>query len=345
MASDAFGVQGGDGAAPGDLDLATCVNGYGPPPQVMDVLATMEPETVRRHPYDAGRVIERVYGDYLGCSPTGLVSDRGASGLIWRLARVLQGASVAIPLPGYTEFFRAFPGARRLPGNGTSLSGAQLDAAMGQADATVIANPLNPTGSVLDRAVVEDVLGRHPDRLLVVDESYLDFLDQHRAGSLIGSLRRNVLVLRSPSKFFGMAGVRAGVAWSASRTLTDHVRRIQDTWPVSMVSARLVAAALESEDWAEQSRRRLADDARWLDAWLRRHGCEAAPGVLHFRLVVDSAPDLLSRLQRLDIRVRPMGEAHGVPSGSWRIAAPVEGARIRLDCAGLGAAGSANGSA
>jgi histidinol-phosphate/aromatic aminotransferase/cobyric acid decarboxylase-like protein len=330
---DQYGLQGGEGVAAGTLDLSTCVNPYGPPPAVLDRIRSLAADVLRRHPWDSVEQVCDAYGRYLGCPPMELCADRGASGIIWGLARLFAGRTLALPLPGYTEYFRAFPDAVRIPGDGERIAVDQLAVAMKAADVVVLANPLNPSGTVIAPDLLTDVARRFPSVTLVVDESYLDFLPDPRR-SLVGTGAANVAVIRSPSKFFGMAGVRAGVLWSAHQPLLAAFRAMQDTWPISAVDAACTCEALRADRWAVKTRRRLAADVRWLDSWLSSHDCAFVPGEANFRLVTRFPRELPQRLQALGVRVRHLGAAHGLAEGGWRIAAPTPHNRVRLPEAG-----------
>ena len=111
-----------------------------------------------------------------------------------------------------------------------------LDDAMQACDMVLLSNPHNPTGQVIQRSDLTDVAVRHPASILVVDESYIDFLADAAAVTLVGCGMDNVIVLRSPSKFFGLAGVRSGVAWSRQPLQAQWCRR-RTNWPVSAFAA------------------------------------------------------------------------------------------------------------
>ncbi|MEA2168903.1 MAG: histidinol-phosphate aminotransferase, partial [Solirubrobacteraceae bacterium] len=83
----------------------------------------------------------------------------------------------------------------------------------------IISNPHNPTGGQLERDGSLAVAAAHPDATLIVDESYVNFAPDPLVRSVIGCDAHNVVVLRSTSKFYGIAAVRAGVAWCR-----DHAR-------------------------------------------------------------------------------------------------------------------------
>jgi len=326
MSSDTRQRQGGDlrDLGPIRLDLSTCVNPYGPPGAVVQALRGMSAEAIRRHPYGAAADVEAAYAHHTGQPVTEFVAGRGASDLIWALARHLDGKRVGLPMPAYSEFRRAFPNARPFGGEASTHPAAVLDEAMQACDAVIISNPHNPTGQAIPRTDLAAVAGRHPASLLVADESYIDFLADPAPITLIGCGLGNIIVLRSPSKFFGLAGARSGVAWSL-HPLPGQWRHTRTSWPVSAFAAAALQTALASSSWAATTRQLLASDTTWLDRTLTGSGLEITPGILHFRLLTGTAGTITRFARHLGscgVAVRVLEEAYGVRKPAMRISAP-----------------------
>jgi histidinol-phosphate/aromatic aminotransferase/cobyric acid decarboxylase-like protein len=337
MSNHDMGRQGGDLRDRGlvQLDLSTCVNPYGPPDSVMVALRSMPEAAVRMHPYGAASDVEAAYAAYLGQPVHEFAAGRGASDLIWSLAQQFDGKAVGLPMPGYTEFRQAFPRARPF-GSGPSTHAVEaLDEAMRACDVVILSNPHNPTGQVIRRSDLTDVALRHPASILVVDESYIDFLPDDAAVTLVGCGTDNVIALRSPSKFFGLAGVRSGVAWSLQPLRTQWSRR-RTNWPVSAFAAEALRTALAETSWAARVRRLLAGDAAWLEDCLAHSRLDIVPGRLHFRLLTGPDKDVAgfaASLGSSGIAVRFLEEAYGVGRPAVRISAPRYQERQRLEAA------------
>lgn len=321
-----LGSQGGDpqGLVGAALDLSTCVNPYGPPGSVMEALRGIPGEAIRCHPYRAASQVVAAYADSCGGEPADFIAGQGTSEFIWNLAGVFSDSTAGLPLPAYTEFLQAFPKARKF-GDGSSTHTADIiDRAMTECGVVLISNPHNPTGQTIPAATLLAVSGDHPDSILVVDESYIDFLPDPEPVTVIGASRENVVAIRSPSKFYGMAGLRAGVLWTRNR-LRSAVERRRTRWPVTSVAAEAVACALRDGEWAANARRLLRDDARWLGGALERAGLRTASGELHFRLVLGTQGKLdafTSMMEKHGVLVRVLSPGHGVGMPSVRISAP-----------------------
>jgi histidinol-phosphate/aromatic aminotransferase/cobyric acid decarboxylase-like protein len=174
----------------------------------------------------------------------------------------------------------------------------------------------------------------------VVDESYIDFLPDAAAVTMIGCGAGNVMVLRSPSKFYGLAGLRSGAAWTL-HLLHARWRDRRTSWPVSAFAARALATALAQTSWAATVRGTLARDTAWLEGRLARTGLAVTPGRLHFRLLTGPARQVTGLTEALDaggVAVRVLPPAYGAGSPAVRISAPHHQHRPVLDAA-LGALG------
>ena len=213
--------------------------------------------------------MEAAYARHLGVPASQLVAGRGTTEFIWALSRQVAHASVAVPLPAYTDYLKAFPG--------RGFAGPQVptiehvDAALSAASLVIISNPHNPSGVMLDPAELVAAARRHPHATFVVDESYVDFVpdpsarDGHRrrrtreprraalAVEVLGhrgDARRRRLVSRTAS---ACAACSAAARRGRSRASTSPSPRPR--WRAST--------------WAERARLDLADDGAWLADVLR----------------------------------------------------------------------------
>ena len=301
-------------------------------PAALAALRELPAAVLRRHPYGADDVLAGAYGAYLGVPAEELVVGRGASELIWQLAASGLGPRVVVPRPGYTEYQQAFPGAGAGPPgvhHPIELIAEQLRAGR----VVLISNPHNPSGRGLDPRELLAAARAAPAGVLVVDESYVEFTPEPAAASVLPGNDRdglpvNVIVLRSPSKFFGLAGARVGVAWSPSRRLRELLRVRRGSWPISALEVAPVVAALADRAWVAATHAALRSDACWLGEHLGRIGGRSPlrvvdGSVTHFRLLlVDDAERTAGALAAAGLGVRPVGPGHGLAGPALRVAAP-----------------------
>ncbi|EKE44295.1 cobalamin biosynthetic protein CobC [Oceaniovalibus guishaninsula JLT2003] len=209
----------------------------------------------------------------------GILAAPGASALIARIPLTAAGKRVTIPGPTYNEHAASFRAA-----------GWQV-AESGLSDAAVIVHPNNPDGRFHERP---------PDApLTVIDESFCDIAPDR--SHVAQATRPGVLVLKSFGKFWGLAGLRLGFA-IGDPALLDRLADALGPWAVSGAALHVGTLALGDRQWAEDTRRRLADDARRLDALVVAAGAQVAGGTPLFRLYrTEDAADWKDRLARHQI--------------------------------------------
>ena len=328
-----FGAQGGDPRRGVEMDLSTCVNRYGPAPAAVAALHSIPADDILLHPYDAAERIIELYRWATGVKSGAMIAGRGASEFIWAMGREVEHADVHVPLPAYTDYLKAFPG------RGFTVSGEQIptvgqvDAALDSASVVIVSNPHNPTGALLDPKDLIATADAHPRATLVVDESYINFTSDPIEWSALGCGVPNLVVLRSTSKFYGIAATRAGVAWCADDEPLKRLFGQQENWGLSGVDVHVVCAAVRDFHWATHSRAWMRNDSDWLADTL-----SGIPGLelhrnadVHFQYgFCERADDVAETFRRHGIGVRVLGIAHGVHPDALRIVAPRADERERF---------------
>jgi histidinol-phosphate aminotransferase len=182
-----------------------------------------------------------------------------------------------------------------------------------------IATPNNPTGTMTGRAELDAYFERVPEHVLtVIDQAYFEYIEHPDYPDAIAEYLlagRRVLVLRTFSKIYGLAGLRVGYGVGPPEVITaiGKTRRAFDVNTQAQVAAH---ASLDEKAEIERRRALTAEGREALEATLRQHGFEpAAPAVANF-LFVDVAEDarpMFEALLRQGAIVRPMG-GFGAPN-------------------------------
>src|SRR5262249_29509692 len=197
-----------------------------------------------------------------------ILAAPGTQALIQLLPRLVPKSRVAVLGPAYGEHEACW--ARQ----GHDVQVVDDISRLGNADVVVVVNPNNPTGTLLKTFPT-------PNRLLVVDEAFADFLPAD--ASLAGKLPPRTIVLRSFGKAYGLAGLRLGFA-IAEREVIARLRGELGPWAVSGPALAIGRRALADDDWLSATRERLAADSARLDGLLRAAGFEILGGTVLFRL-------------------------------------------------------------
>jgi cobalamin biosynthetic protein CobC len=228
-----------------------------------------------------------------------VVAAPGTQILLPLVAGLVRPGRAVILSPTYNEHARAAARA------GHSVTELREIGALGDADLAVIANPNSPDGRIVDRDVLLALAAKLRTRggVLVVDEAFMDVGPP--GASLAGDVARgNIVVLRSFGKFFGLAGLRLGFA-VLDRPLASRLAAMLGPWAVSGPALAVGAMALADTAWIENTRQRLSESSRRLDAILNGAGLDIVGGTALFRLVrAPAANALFHHLGRAGIMVR-----------------------------------------
>jgi cobalamin biosynthetic protein CobC len=276
------------------IDLSTGINPYPYPiPQLAPDVFTRLPEPAALERLAA--VAAEAYG---APSAAHVVPAPGTQILLPQVAALVRPGRAAVLGPTYAEHVDAAVRAGHQAQDVTDRAGLR------NADLAVVVNPNNPDGRIVSRAeLLSCARDLAPKGLLVVDEA---FMDVGTGGTSLAADvgRRNVVVLRSFGKFFGLAGLRLGFAL-ADPAMAVRLRAGLGPWAVAGPAIAIGVAALQDHAWAEATRARLAQAAGRLDQVLTGAGLTVAGGTSLFRLVhTEVAPELFHHLGGAGILVR-----------------------------------------
>jgi histidinol-phosphate/aromatic aminotransferase/cobyric acid decarboxylase-like protein len=150
---------------------------------------------------------------------------------------------------------------------------------------------------------------------------------------VIGCEVGNIVVLRSTTKFYGIAATRTGIAWCAESEPLTTLFGKQENWGLSGVDVRVACAAVGDIDWSDRSRAQMHDDNAWLAEMLYDvAGLEVyANKNVHFQYAFcERSHEVAEVFRRHGIGVRVLGAAHGVRPDALRIVAPRHDERERF---------------
>jgi len=208
----------------------------------------------------------------------------GASAAIAQIPRLLAPGHVHIPAPTYNEHAASFAQL------GWTISDTQINA-----DACVVVNPNNPDGRLWQAS---DLTGS----LRIIDESFCDVAPQ--ASLIAQATTPRTLILKSFGKFWGLAGLRLGFV-IGDPDLIARLAVILGPWAVAGPALEIGAQALSDQNWAAQTRSRLAQDAARLDDVMEQTDAALVGGTTLFRLYdVPDAKALQTSLARHHIWTR-----------------------------------------
>lgn len=269
--------------------------------------------------------LTRLFGDYLAVNPAQILVGAGADEILAIICQTFLdvGDVVVVTAPTYPvhtlrpQQLGATVRVCPLRADFTPDADALLAAAAG-AKLLILCTPNNPTGNAFDPATVERIIAASPCPVLL-DEAYAEFGDW----SAIPLLDRypHLMIVRTMSKAFALAGMRLGYAVASAEAI-DLLGRLRPTNSISVVTARIAAAALRDLPAMRANVARIAAARGPLAAGLMAAGAAVYPSITNFLLTDWGSPvaadAVAARLERRGIVVRNYAQHPYVP-GHLRI--------------------------
>lgn len=265
------------------IKLNTNENPFPPSPKVMAAIRAVEPEALRRYPDPVANPFRDAAARLWGLSRDHVLAGNGSDDILTIATRtfVPPGGILAYPDPTYSLYpvLAALEDARTATVPWAEGYTLPIDALVATgASAIYLANPNAPTGTTVSRASVAALAGAFPG-LVLVDEAYADFA----AGDCVALVREhtNVVVSRTLSKAYSLAGLRFGYALAAPDVVREMMK-VKDSYNVDAISIAAATAALEDQAYARGCWEVIKAERGRLHAGLTALGYEVLPSEANF---------------------------------------------------------------
>ncbi|MCS6958583.1 MAG: threonine-phosphate decarboxylase CobD [Pseudanabaenaceae cyanobacterium SKYGB_i_bin29] len=286
------------GVSPRDLvDFSASINPLGPPASALVALQAALPE-ISHYPDPHYPELRQALADFYGVDPARLLPGNGAAELLTWIARDLaELATTVILRPAFADYDRALQSCHARVKNisiwETEFTAQILGINQPDRQGLLLNNPHNPTGQLLDKSWILECLDRFA--LVVIDEAFMDFLPPELSCVDLVERYSNLVILRSLTKFFSIAGLRLGCVIAHP----DRIRKWQgwrDPWAVNNLAAAVGIAVVKDREFQEQTRAWLIPSRRDLEERLYQFSeLSPLPSVANFLLVKTAIPS--TRLQ------------------------------------------------
>jgi histidinol-phosphate aminotransferase len=303
------------------VKLASNENALGPSPRA---IAAMRDAAAKMHLYPDGGCfyLRQALSAKLGLPPDWFLFGNGSNEIIEFLGHVfLHPGTNLVMSQGAFVIYKLMADAcgaetRLAPMKGFTHD---LDAMAALVDENTrlvfVANPNNPTGTRVDNAALRDFLRKLPPHVLpVLDEAYVELLPPAEQPDSLGWLRedRPLLVMRTFSKTYGLAGIRLGYA-AAAPELLRWLEKFRQPFNVNAMAQAAALAALDDDAYVEQTRALVRDGLAFYERECAALGLETVPSVANFLLVkTGEGRRRFDDLQRKGVIARPM-DGYGLP--------------------------------
>ena len=313
-------VRAMPGYTPGEqindlVKLNTNESAYPPSPRVMAVLAAIADDTLRLYPDPVSAKLCATAAAQFGVSAGEVLAGNGSDDCLTILYRAFlePGDKVACPWPTYGLYdtLAALQGAElvRVPFR-MSARRWELPAGLGsqRAKMIILANPNNPSATLVPVDELRRLCDAVPKAAVVVDEAYVDFsLAAGIDASMLPYLAQhpNLVVLRTMSKGYSLAGARLGLLFAAAPLVTQLLK-VKDSYNVNALTQALGIAALEDRAYHEDCVRRTLDQRTRLERELETLGWSWPESAANFVLceIGDRAEQIYTALKEEGLLVR-----------------------------------------
>jgi histidinol-phosphate aminotransferase len=312
------------------IKVASNENPFGPSPLALAALQKALPG-VNLYPDGNAFYLKQKLAAKLGVEPANLVLGNGSNEIIEFVAHALLGGSVA-PAAGLgdegvaatnivvSQFcFAIYPiVAKMFSANVVTVPAknyghdlpAMQKAVTPRTRIVFVANPNNPTGTLASREALITFVNDVPDDvLLVLDEAYIEFLDEPvdlipliRLGA-----RKNLILMRTFSKIYGLAGLRIGYG-IANAELISALEKVRQPFNANLLAQTAALAALDDDEHVRRTRQNNFTGLEFFMQAFRQLKLEYVPSFANFILVrVGEGQKVFDAMQKLGIITRPMG--------------------------------------
>lgn len=302
----------GEQPRPGErlIKLNTNENPYPPSPRVRHAAARAAiGHALRLYPAPHADDFIAAAARRYGIAPRMILAGNGSDELLAMLFRAAldSGDKVAWATPTYSLYdtLAQVQEARVIaPPLGPNFELPLEALARAQARLTVICNPNSPFGTVTPRHLLTRLARDLDGRLLAIDEAYVDFAEENA----LGLVRRlpNVIVLRSMSKSYSLAGMRLGLCF-ARPEIIEQLKKVKDSYNLSRIAIAAGAAAIDDDAWMRRNVERVKRTRASAIVRLTRMGFEVPPSSANFvfaRMPGHDLGPLVAHLRKRGVLVR-----------------------------------------
>ena len=298
------------------IKVASNENPFGPSPLALAAMLKAIPG-VNLYPDGNAFYLKQKLAAKLGVETANLVLGNGSNEIIEFVGHALLGPGTDIVVSQYC--FAIYPIVAKMfgadvitvPANnyGHDLP-AMLQAITPRTRIVFVANPNNPTGTLAPREALIKFVNEIPDHvLLVMDEAYIEFLDD--AVDLIPLIRlgarKNLILMRTFSKIYGLAGLRIGYGIAAPE-LAATLEKIRQPFNANLLAQTAAPAALDDDAHVRKTRQNNFNGLEFFMKAFRELKLEYVPSYANFILVrVGEGQKVFDAMQKLGVITRPMG--------------------------------------
>lgn len=306
------------------MDFSANMNPLGPPPAVRQIIENYASE-IMRYPDPGVRSLKRKLAEVYDIPHESILIGNGAAECIDLITRYFQPHQAAVTSPTFSEYEDALrkvnAKVRHIPLHAShqfQLQRADIQELRQSIDLWMLGHPNNPTGQLLDQELIQE-LREESKGQLVLDEAFMDFIQEEQQYSLIKEATRDpkLVVIRSMTKFYSIPGIRIGFAVAHPQHIS-RLHSLQVPWSVNSLAQFIGERVLDEKIFQAKSVQWLISERTWMFEQLRQLNLVPNPSVTNyilFRFPEDSpwtASLAQKHLAKKGILIRDASIFHGL---------------------------------
>ncbi|MFT4112594.1 pyridoxal phosphate-dependent aminotransferase [Silvibacterium sp.] len=324
------------------LDFSANINPEGPPSAVKAALlhALEAPSTLMDYPDLEELALRESLARYAGVRAENVAASNGFVSLLDAALRVLPVRRCLVPMPAFVEYRRTLEraGVTVVPHALSSAESFRIDSAAlfeQDCDAILLANPQNPSGVLTSREalleIVEEAARR--DLFVFLDEAFIDYAPEATLSAEVERFPK-LIIFRSVTKFFGMAGLRVAYAL-ASVEMRSRMQEAIAPWSVTTLASLAAACAVQDEAYAQRTLALNFDRRQGLEQMLAASRIPFYPAAANYLLLrlpdsIDAQAFWERMIREHRIVLRDCANYEALERGHLRIAVRTEAENARL---------------
>lgn len=242
------------GCQPSDIiDMSSNVNPIGPMPGLLEFIKSEIDSIICLPEVDAAKA-RTGFAKRNEIPDASVIAGNGTTEFIYSIPRVLKIKKALILGPTYSDYADAciinkvpYQYLTAVESDDFKHDLSLVNNAVNDFDAVFICNPNNPTGNLIQGEALEEICRCHPDKLFIIDESYLQFVNSAENESMVKKDLANLLILNSMSKIFRIPGLRIGFM-VASTGIIEKFRLAAMPWTMNTLAQAAVIYLMERKD-------------------------------------------------------------------------------------------------
>ena len=322
------------GLNPGEIiDFSASINPLGCPAVVRKAVSDQFND-ILHYPDSQCTDLRKTISEKISCNESNVIIGNGSNELFYLIPRALKPEKGVLLQPTFGEFKDAFCNSnvavvevinddKDFPVINTNISKLKsVEECM-----VFLCNPNNPTGQLTRREDIIELVKDNPNRLIVIDEAFMDFVEDDEKYSVIkdAPLMDNLIVVRSLTKFYGFPGLRLGYLVT-NESIVNKLMRYKEPWTVNTIAQVAGMAAINDEEFAVNTRQYVSGEKTFLyDGLTKINGIQPFQPTVNFILarigaISITSSEIQNLLLKNNILIRDCSNFVGLDENYFRVA-------------------------